>query len=185
MILLITISFLSIFLIRLGWQYYKRYFNTKEIAYFGVKAEAKNFYIPKIGNYSVCIIGGGTIANFNITICSKINSKEVEVSSAIIKETVFKNGITGINYFNFYIENEGNYSIIVNHIENLIVKESMLKLVAITQKKVKKEQISIVIKEFSPFYYYALSLFLILFGIAIFLLNCIYFLYSIKILIQR
>lgn len=182
--IIITISFiLSIVLIFIGINFFNTYFKSKEIIHFKLYKDHSIFKINKLGRYSVCIIGGGAIENFHITIRSIKNSDLLQIKESFLKARFSKNAQIGTAYYDFYVLEVGEYLIKIESIDQLSVKHSMLRLISSFETKTAISNISILIKEYYSPYRFVIGLVLQIIGFMIFSLSIGYYLFKIGIIV--
>jgi hypothetical protein len=182
-LLFILIFIIGLFFIVLGWYKYKKFNSAKEICLYPLSQNSKSILFAKAGNYTIGIVGGSLINNFSVSILSEIENKNIATTEHIIKHRFFRKGKFGIYYYNFCINKVVDYTIIINHPEKIVVKNSTSKLISLLENEVSKENLFIIIKEYSSPSSYIFALLLFIIGLWILLLNVTYFLYKLGILV--
>ncbi|WP_395057899.1 hypothetical protein [Flavobacterium sp.] len=183
MIVIVLLFIFSVILFFLGLRFSAIFFKSKEIIQFTLVEDENIFQINTDGKYSVCIVGGGSIENFNITIKSIENGNLLETKETFFKARFMKNGGVGTVFYDFYVAEVGDYSLKVECINNLSVKTSMLKSISSIEKRKAINEISILIKEYSSPYHFILGLVFSIIGLMILLLDTSFYLYKLGVIV--
>jgi hypothetical protein len=164
-----------------GFKFSKLFFKAKDIILYPIQETDKSFNLSKVGKYSICLLGGGTIKHFSVNIISNVD-ENINVVNSFFKYKFTKNGVLGVSYFDFDIKQKGNYLLRINNPNQLSVKSSMLKSRSFFENEIEVNKLSILIKEYSSPFHFIYSLLLIIIGLMIFLLNIVYLLYNLGII---
>ena len=163
-----------------GYKYHKKFFRSKEISLFRFSESNKQIHLDK-GKYSIALLGGGTISNFSISIFSEVKNKNVSIFESLLKYRFHKNGMLGTNYYEFNIDESGEYLVQVGDGKNISVKSSMLKSVSLFQREMPIGRLSILIKGYSSPLHFIFALLLFILGSMLLMLNVAYLLYKLGI----
>lgn len=99
------------------------------------------------GPYNVHLIGGFSVEGhegFGITITNVKTGERIKVNEPFFKKRDYSYG-RSINYFNFSINENEKFEIVVHDFEKLVVKRSMNPLFNILQERVPSDKLKILI----------------------------------------
>jgi hypothetical protein len=142
----------GIFLFIIGIKYYIKMFRLKKIVQFPMLQENKTFTIVKPGRYHIIVVGGSKIRNLPLRLISVATNKGIEVSNIFpAARTMHKGGI-GVAYCEFFIDNPGEYSIIIENYNNISVGHYKMGPLAALQpdKVIPPSWLSLIVKEYTP-----------------------------------
>lgn len=150
--------------------------NKKVINEFKLTENTNIVNFKKAGFYSLCFTGGKSISNskkFSTTI-SKDNLK-LNISEKPLKFRFNHKSDFAVEFLSFVISETGEYQIEFENINDLSVKDSMLKSKSIFQKKKPIESINVLIKESFSSYFFILNLLSLVFGVLSLIWSLIFF----------
>jgi len=139
---------LGMFLLGIKWMIISM--SKKDIINFNINDTQKEFKIEKEGFFSICIIGGGYVDGsngFRIIIENTTTSKKIYPTEKTMKYRFRKNWKLGVEFSQFKVNEPGKYLIVIQNIQSLIIKPSMLRSKRFFQKKLSTEFIEVLIKE--------------------------------------
>jgi hypothetical protein len=184
MIISYFILAISSFMIYVGFTYSIKFSRVQDLCKLDVVQGTHLFIIPKLGKYSVCLLGGGTIKNFNVNITSSFHQNKIQIQEAFPKYKFNRNGVLGVTYYDFFVQEKGDYFLEIIDIDNLSVKPSQLASRSLFEKKVNVKSLSILIKEYASPFYFITALLLIIIGLIILSLDIVYILYNFGIIFK-
>lgn len=125
-------------------------YKEKEVTIF-TKNNKQTILFDRTGIYGVHLIGGFEVTNvdelFKMKIKKNNSEKSIKIIRNIIKWKTLKNKKKGVYLYRFKVDELGKYEIIVQNLENLVVRSSMSFSLMPLQKKVPTESIFISIKK--------------------------------------
>ena len=164
-IVFLSIGILGLFMFYFGAKTLIKKYKSKAIAETNLSENISELTIEKKGLYAVCIVGGGHAENkgdFDLYISN--NGNQLDVYEKQMKYKFRHNGKLATEFYQFEVENSGNYKFEFKNIADLQVKESMLSPIRILQNKLPENKIGIVIKETMPIPKFIIGLLMTVFG---------------------
>lgn len=165
---LIALGLLGLALIILSTIWGLRWIRAKTIVQFPLQKGQMTFDIAEPGDYALCFYEARTAkadGNFGFEIIYKPKNLIIETKEILLKPQFFKNSGVGVEFCYFHLEDVGEYTVRFQNSEDLILKNSMLRLVRFFQKSIPIHSVEVLIKESLPTWKKILTLVFLVFGI--------------------